>query len=214
MARGILSAILGTVEWQLGDAHAEAKLKEGLRIQNRIGHRWGMLMSLQDLACIAGSSGQLERASSLLGAVAAMAQELGITLLSYGQAHHDACEAAVRAGLDDTVFRTRWERGYALGREQVVALALDETPGAGGRLSTAAARQNGEDELSARELEVARLVASGLSNPAVAAELFVSVATVKTHVSHILGKLGLDSRVQLAQWIAAHDSGQPVSDRP
>jgi DNA-binding NarL/FixJ family response regulator len=46
-----------------------------------------------------------------------------------------------------------------------------------------------------------------MSNPAVAAELFVSVATVKTHVSHILGKLGLDSRVQLAQWIAAQGVG-------
>lgn len=41
------------------------------------------------------------------------------------------------------------------------------------------------------------------SNPAVAAELFVSVATVKTAVAHILGMLGLDSRVQLANWIAA-----------
>ena len=60
-------------------------------------------------------------------------------------------------------------------------------------------------ELSARELEVARLVAGGLSNPAIASALFVSVATVKTHVSHILAKLGLDSRTQLASWVAGHD---------
>jgi DNA-binding NarL/FixJ family response regulator len=40
------------------------------------------------------------------------------------------------------------------------------------------------------------------------------VATVKTHVSHILTKLGLDSRVQLASWIAAHDSGLREPDRP
>jgi len=64
-------------------------------------------------------------------------------------------------------------------------------------------------ELSGRELEVARLVAGGLSNPAIASALFISVATVKTHVSHILAKLGLDSRVQLASWAAGHDLGPP-----
>jgi len=54
---------------------------------------------------------------------------------------------------------------------------------------------------------VARLVAGGLSNPAIASALFISVPTVKTHVSHILAKLGLESRVELASWVAGHDLG-------
>jgi DNA-binding CsgD family transcriptional regulator len=62
-------------------------------------------------------------------------------------------------------------------------------------------------ELSERELEVARLVASGLSNPAIASALFISVATVKTHVSHILAKLSLDSR-------AAGELGRGPRPRP
>ena len=66
--------------------------------------------------------------------------------------------------------------------------------------------------LSARELEIARLVAAGLSNPAVASALFISVATVKTHVSHILVKLGLDSRVQIASWMAGHDTSQSATE--
>jgi predicted ATPase/DNA-binding CsgD family transcriptional regulator len=213
MGRGILNALLGSVEWQLGDAKAETRLKDALRIEDRIGHRWGTLMSVQGLAWVAGSSAQHERAALLLGASVAMAQEDGITLLAYVQARHDACEAAARAGLGDDGYRACWERGYALGREQAVALALEDLGRADLRPSSAAGPHDNEDELSARELEVARLVASGMSNPAVAGELFVSVATVKTHVSHILGKLGLDSRVQLAQWIAAHDSGQPARDR-
>ena len=76
-----------------------------------------------------------------------------------------------------------------------------------------AATVHDADELSARELEVARLVADGLSNPAIASALFISVATVKTHVSHILTKLGLDSRVQLAGWVASHNPGPPAPAR-
>jgi DNA-binding NarL/FixJ family response regulator len=52
---------------------------------------------------------------------------------------------------------------------------------------------------------VARLVADGLSNPDIAARLFLPTATVKSHVSHILGKLALESRVQVAGWVAVHD---------
>jgi predicted ATPase/DNA-binding CsgD family transcriptional regulator len=205
-ARGILNTLLGIVEWRLDDAQAaEARIKEAVRTQNRIGHRWGMATSLEGLAWVAASSGRPERASLLLGASASLWQELGINLIPYWQPHHDGCEAAARADLGETRCRACWEEGYALSRGQEVAAALEDTVPEEHRPAVI----SGEDafELTARELEVARLVADGLSNPAIAAALFVSVATVKTHVSHILGKLGLQSRVQLASWVADHDPG-------
>jgi DNA-binding CsgD family transcriptional regulator len=58
-----------------------------------------------------------------------------------------------------------------------------------------------EAQLSSREQEVAELVARGLSNAAVARQLYLSPATVATHVSHILEKLGFSSRVEIAGWV-------------
>jgi DNA-binding NarL/FixJ family response regulator len=67
------------------------------------------------------------------------------------------------------------------------------------------ARPDGLDELSERELEVLVLVGRGMSNAEIAAELVISLATVKTHVRHVLQKLRLRDRVQAV--VVAYESG-------
>jgi DNA-binding CsgD family transcriptional regulator/DNA-binding transcriptional ArsR family regulator len=66
-------------------------------------------------------------------------------------------------------------------------------------------QERGTGALSPREIEVAELVAEGLTNPAIARRLYLSRPTVASHVAHILAKLGFSSRSQIAAWVAQRD---------
>jgi DNA-binding CsgD family transcriptional regulator len=70
-------------------------------------------------------------------------------------------------------------------------------------------RERTSDALSPREIEVADLVAEGLSNPAIARRLYLSRPTVASHVAHILTKLGFSSRTQIAAWAARRHALAP-----
>jgi non-specific serine/threonine protein kinase len=93
---------------------------------------------------------------------------------------------------------------YALGR---VALPASVPP------SPAAGKDVGFSPLSLREGEVARLVTQGLSNREIAKALTVSERTVDAHVQHILNKLGFNSRVQIAAWVAV-SGATPIPAAP
>ena len=99
------------------------------------------------------------------------------------------CEAA----LGDEAERV-WAEGMRLDLDDAIALAS----------GTQRARTTAPAGLSARELDVVRLVADGLTNKAIAAQLHLSVRTVESHVRHVLAKARLQNRTQLATWAHTH----------
>jgi DNA-binding NarL/FixJ family response regulator len=117
----------------------------------------------------------------------------------------DAAEAAAEAAAQARYLADRLDEAMAmlLGTEPAPRLAL----------APAVARWDGNDSLSPRERDVLALVAAGHSNKAIAAALFVSPNTVKTHVTSLLRKLGAESRVQLAA-IATRRGLQSSSSAP
>ena len=100
--------------------------------------------------------------------------------------------------MGDKDFDSAWAEGAALSTEEAIAYAQR---GRGQRKRPATAGAS----LTPTERDVVRLVSEGLANNDIAARLFVSPRTVQTHLTHVYSKLGLTSRVQLAQEAARHN---------
>ncbi len=105
--------------------------------------------------------------------------------------------AALRDAMGEEDFDAAWAEGAALSTEEAIAYAQR---GRGERKRPG----SGWASLTPTELDVVRLVNEGLANKDIATRLFVSPRTVQTHLTHVYTKLGLTSRVQLAQEAARH----------
>jgi DNA-binding NarL/FixJ family response regulator len=95
--------------------------------------------------------------------------------------------------LGEASFSTAWREGRELELDDALSTAL----------TASGARDRGQpsrDQLSARERDVARLIAAGLTNRQVGEQLVISERTVDRHVENMLKKLGCATRTQIAAW--------------
>jgi DNA-binding CsgD family transcriptional regulator len=193
---------------------AEALVRQSLRLARRVGYKIYVAYCLEALAAAAAGRADWGRAARLLGAAAALRDELGTIYWPYERAWLEPRSAAARAALGDAAFAAAWAAGRALSWEQAADEALSEaaeaaeaeTPAASAPAPGAARGAVGAP-LTPREREVAALVAAGWTDREVARELGISERTAENHVRHILAKLGGHSRARIAQWAAAHGLG-------
>ncbi len=191
---------LAAIARRRGDLDGAARtLVEVLSTVTRLG---GCIDGPDTLEMLAGVLVEAGRAADGVRFVAAADAErgrIGTVRSGHRSLLVDPDLEAARAALSDGDFDAAWAEGAALSLEEAVAWA---TRGFGTRLRP----PTGWNSLTPTELEVARLVAEGLNNPGIAARLFVSRNTVKTHVSHIFDKLGVTSRAELAAEVTRHTS--------
>jgi predicted ATPase/DNA-binding CsgD family transcriptional regulator len=161
----------------------------------------GAYLTLPDLLeCLAGLIGDASshyQAARLFGAAKAMRQRFGVVRFPIHQAGYEASVVGLRDAMGEKDFDAAWAEGAALSIEEVIAYAQR---GHGERKRPT----SGWGSLTPAELDVARLVKEGLPNKDIAERLFVSPRTVQAHLTHVYTKLGLTSRVQLAQEAGRH----------
>ena len=195
---------LGLATWLLGDGERAGEIEqEALRTKRDIGDQVGTALCLDALAWVAASRDRAVTAAALLGAAAAAWTAIPATLPGPLARHRQAAVTRARAALGAVPFAAHLARAQAMPAAAAVASALEEPAPAAtdSRAGAPLAR------LTAREREVAALVARGLSNRQIAAQMVISVRTAETHVQHVMAKLGFTARTQIAAWAAAEAAG-------
>ncbi|WP_229695484.1 LuxR C-terminal-related transcriptional regulator [Streptomyces lacrimifluminis] len=200
---------LGGVLWTRGaDDEARALTRAALENLRGFNDYVGTTKALEVFSWIAASDGEHEQAAKLQGALQALSRDNGanprcpLSTLGSRRAHY--WEAVIAALGPDGYEKALAEGGRHDSPARAISLALDT--------ATATADDTADDTgqeapaliapspLSRRELEVAELVATGMTNRQVASALSLSPRTADRHVQNILGKLDFGSRAQIAAW--------------
>ena len=190
---------LGGAALATGDLNeSKRRYEEALRIAYKIDDRIGQFYLLAALAYHATITGQARMAAQLLGASETIRIGAGATVMAVLAPFIAQAEESASAALGASKYPAEFEIGRRLSRDDAVRLALGES-----HAVIAASDHAGTGVLGKREADVARLVADGLTNKQIGARLFISERTVDSHVRSILNKLGVNTRAQIAGWIAS-----------
>jgi non-specific serine/threonine protein kinase len=197
---------LGAAEYLAGNlAEADAACNEVLRLQRRLPDRAIVAFCLTVKSGVATAREQWRETCRIFGAATAVWQSLGTSPLRYSafeeNTKNDIVLVTERLGEADTT--AEFTAGFQMSLAEAIDYALSVDLTGTGTARAAEAVPEGMP-LTARELEVARLVAQGMTNREIAGKLVIATRTVETHVAHTLTKLDLSNRVQLAAWIAEH----------
>jgi predicted ATPase/DNA-binding CsgD family transcriptional regulator len=196
-------AVLGKVVAAQGDfATAYTLYEESLTIASVLGEKWVIAACLVGLGEVVARQRQLSWAAQLWGAAETLRDATGIPIQPVELADYEHVVSATRVHLGERVFAAAWSQGRSMTPEQAFAAKGQKpspTPTA-----TVTPSSTYPDRLTAREVEVLRLVADGLTDVQIAEKLTLSHRTVHAHISSIYSKLGVTSRSAATRYAIEH----------
>jgi predicted ATPase/class 3 adenylate cyclase/DNA-binding CsgD family transcriptional regulator/Tfp pilus assembly protein PilF len=201
---------LGSIAWCQRDvAAARSLMEESLKTALELNNRWDTAGYLEGLAAVVAAQGEPVRAVWCMSIAQALRKAIGAPLPPLFQGLHESALASVRMQLEERVFDAAWEEGrtmtpeHALSAQEAVTMPATASgvPSKAPQGSTPPASPDG---LTAREVEVLRLVAQGLTNEQVAAQLVISPRTVNTHLTSIFSKVGVSTRAAATRYAIEH----------
>ncbi len=211
--RGRIAEVLlsvGVISFREGDyAAARALLEESLKITRELDHKHDTASSLEVLAAVVAAQGEPVRAAWCMSAAQALREAIGTPLPSVIQAMHEFTIASVRMKLGEQAFDIAWAEGRAMTPEQVLTAQEPVTMPTAASVASSTAPPVPKapaypDGLTAREVEVLRHVAQGLTNEQVAEQLVISPRTVNWHLTSIFSKIGVSSRGAATRYAIEH----------
>jgi predicted ATPase/DNA-binding CsgD family transcriptional regulator len=197
---------LGRIAISQGDLAAAGKyFGDSLELSKSTGSRIGVIRGLDAFAALAAELGMPEPAIQLAAAATALRAEAGLPEAPAARISK-IIDAAAPPG--DQAVSDLWAAGLLLDSDAAVSLALaigqpggpDRHTAAPSARASASASAPPAAGLTARELQIADLIAGGASNKAIADALVITPATAARHVANIMRKLGFNSRAQIAAW--------------
>jgi DNA-binding NarL/FixJ family response regulator len=171
------------------------------------------------LAQIAQQRGSTQRAALLFGAAETCFESAGSFQAPGNRTEYASRLAALRAQLGDTAFMAAVQEGHRMSIPEAVAFALEAATATAiaAKIKSSPKKKDAShasklppqppypNGLSNRQVEVLQLIASGLTDSQVAAQLSLSTRTVESHARSILVKIGVSSRQEATRW--AFDNG-------
>jgi predicted ATPase/class 3 adenylate cyclase/DNA-binding CsgD family transcriptional regulator len=189
--RALVAIFQGEPEQAERDAHAALAIMVSSRAYA------AAPAALECLAVLAVDAGSHREAARFFGAAEAVRQRTGEARFKFYDAAYETSVALLRDAMGEKDFESAWAEGTGLSTDEAIAYAQR-------RRGERKRPTSGWASLTPTERDVVRLVSEGLANNDIATRLFVSPRTVQTHLTHVYTKLGLTSRVQLAQEAARH----------
>jgi DNA-binding CsgD family transcriptional regulator len=197
---------LGCLVLDQGDyPAARAWLAQSLELRDN-SDNVGLVDMLAEFAALAAAEGLAAGALRLAGATASLTQRTGIPVQHSERGRYEHWLEIARRSVSMSAAAAACEEGRQMPPDQVIAHALaPREPLAGApRSSTEPPRAQAADRLTLRQREVAALIGQGRSNREIGQALVITERTVAAHIEHILDRLGVTSRTQIAVWAAEH----------